>query len=223
MTVGPFTGRRPTIAGRKHDRIPAKDPAKPSSKAPQVELQTLECATPADWEAWLSEHHSDSPGVWLKIAKRDSATPTVAYAEALDEAICHGWIDGQKRAHDEPFWLQRFTPRGPRSKWSQVNRQKATTLLEQGRMRDAGLTQIRAAQADGRWEEAYEPQSRATVPDDLQRALDRNPAAAEFFATLTGVRRYAFLYRLHHVRTDARRAQRIASYIELLSEHRTLK
>jgi len=156
-----------------------------------------------DWERWLRAHHSDSPGVWLKIAKKGSATPTVSYAEALDLAICHGWIDGQKRPHDDSFWLQRFTPRSPRSKWSQVNRQKATDLRAQGRMHQAGLAQVTAAQADGRWEAAYEPQSRASVPPDLQEALDQNPVAREFFDTLTGSRRYAFLYRLHNVQAPA--------------------
>ena len=218
MSIGPFGGRRPTIAGCKHDRITANDPAKARPDA----LGILLCPTPVDWEHWLRAHHSDSPGVWLKIAKKGSATPTVSYAEALDLAICHGWIDGQKRPHDDSFWLQRFTRRGPRSKWSQVNRQKATQLIDQGRMHQAGLTQVSAAKADGRWDAAYEPQSRATVPDDLQQALDDHPAAAEFFATLTGVRRYAFLYRLHNVRQPARRAQRIANYIELLQQGRTL-
>ncbi len=189
---------------------------------PKVELEILECAAGADWERWLAAHRADSPGVWLKIAKKGAAAATVSYAEALDVAICHGWIDGQKRGLDESFWLQRFTPRGPRSRWSQVNRDKATALIDAGRMHEAGLEQIRAAQADGRWDAAYEPQSRATVPDDLQRALDQNPAAREFFATLTGARRYAFLYRLHQVSAPLARAQRIEQYIVLLSEGRTL-
>lgn len=199
----------------------AAKPAKPA-KPPKVELEVLQCQTQAAWDHWLNQHHAHSPGVWLKIARSASETPTVGYAGALEVAICHGWIDGQKRAYDASFWLQRFTPRGPRSKWSQVNRQKASRLIEEGRMRKAGLAQVSAAQADGRWEAAYEPQSRATVPDDLQRALDENPAAGEFFATLTGARRYAFLYRLHGVRRPARRAQRITKYIALLSEHRAL-
>jgi uncharacterized protein YdeI (YjbR/CyaY-like superfamily) len=230
MAGSPLTERRPTIAGCKHDRIPAEHPAspaspapsKPAAKAPKAELQILQCATQADWEDWLHEHHDDSPGVWLKIAKKGADTPAVGYPDALDAAICYGWIDGQKRAHDDSFWLQRFTPRGPRSKWSQINCQKAAGLTDRGRMREAGLAQVKAAQADGRWEAAYEPQSRATVPDDLQQALDQNLAARDFFAMLTGARRYAFLYRLHNVSTPAKRAQRIADYIVLLSEHRTL-
>jgi uncharacterized protein YdeI (YjbR/CyaY-like superfamily) len=194
-------------------------PAKPP---PRVELEILQCPSQTHWESWLHDHHSDTPGVWLKIAKKGSTPRTVTYAEALDVAICHGWIDGQRRPHDESFYLQRFTPRGPRSKWSQINRQKATDLIASGRMREPGHAQVSAAKADGRWERAYEPQSRATVPSDFQLALDHNPAAKEFFDTLTGTRRYAFLYRLHNVRSPARRAQRIAQYVVLLSDHQTL-
>lgn len=160
--------------------------------------------------------------MWLRVAKKGSPTSSVSYAEALDVAICFGWIDGQKRALDEFFWLQRFTPRGPRSKWSQVNRRKATGLIDAGRMHAAGLAQVRAAQADGRWDDAYEPQSRATVPDDFARALAADPEAAAFFSTLTGSTRYAFLYRLHQVKTPKARARRIAGYVDRLSEGRTL-
>jgi uncharacterized protein YdeI (YjbR/CyaY-like superfamily) len=180
------------------------------------------CATLAEWEAWLEDHHATSAGVWLKIAKKRAAVTTVAYPEVLDAAICFGWIDARRQGYDETFFLQRFTPRGPRSIWSQLNRTKATTLIEAGRMRAAGLAQVRAAQGDGRWDAAYEPQSRASVPPDFQRALDQNPAAREFFATLTGADRYAFLFRLHHVKTPAARERRIAQYIETLSAGRTL-
>ena len=176
----------------------------------------------SEWEEWLEANHSARTEVWMKIAKKGTGVETIRYPEVLDAAICFGWIDAVRRSHDETFFLQRFTPRGPRSKWSQVNRQKATELIDLGRMRPAGLAQVEAAQADGRWDAAYEPQSRATVPDDFQRALDQNPAAAEFFATLTGTRRYSFLYRLHNTRTEAARQRRIAGYIELLSEGRTL-
>lgn len=196
--------------------------AKQGAKVPRPELEILQCATPADWEAWLGHHHTRSPGVWLRIAKRGVSAQTVTYGEWLEAAICHGWIDGQRRPHDESYYLQRFTPRGPRSKWSQLNREKAIHLISQGRMREAGLAQVRAAQGDGRWEAAYEPQSRATVPEDFQQALDVNPQARDFFATLKGAQRYAFLYRLHHVRTPAARARRIDKYIVVLTERRTL-
>jgi uncharacterized protein YdeI (YjbR/CyaY-like superfamily) len=186
------------------------------------ELEILQCIDEAEWERWLQDRHGESPGVWLKIAKRSAGIQTVNHDEALEVAICFGWIDGQVRSHDERFFLQRFTPRSRRSKWSQINTQKALELIAAGRMREAGHAQINAAQADGRWDAAYEPQSRATVPEDLQAELDRNPAAAEFFATLTGSRRYAFLHRLHNVKTPKARARRISSYIELLSDGRTL-
>jgi uncharacterized protein YdeI (YjbR/CyaY-like superfamily) len=182
----------------------------------------VRCADAAAWERWLAAQPADSPGAWLQIAKKGCEPPTVTYDAALDSAICFGWIDGQKRAYDDTCWLQRFTPRGSRSKWSQINCERARRLIDAGRMRPAGQAQVDAARADGRWDAAYEPQSAATVPPDLQRALDDNPAAKRFFATLTGARRYAFLYRLHNVKTDKGRARRIASYIELLSESRTL-
>lgn len=193
----------------------------PAPRPPAADLPILQFADAAAWEAWLTRH-TDAPGVWLKIAKRGTTTPTVTYADALDVALCFGWIDGQRRGHDERFFLQRFTPRGPRSRWSEINRTKAEQLVAAGRMREAGLVQVRAAQADGRWEAAYPAQSAATVPDDLQRALDEAPAAKVFFETLTGARRYAFLYRLHNVKTAQARQRRIAMYIDLLSQGRTL-
>jgi uncharacterized protein YdeI (YjbR/CyaY-like superfamily) len=189
---------------------------------PAPELAIVQCADDAEWEVWLEANHAESPGVWVKIAKQGSGTTTVAYPEVLDTAICFGWIDGQRKPLDETFFLQRFTPRGPRSKWSQINRGKAEALTAAGRMRDAGHAQVKAARSDGRWDAAYEPQSRATVPDDLQRALDAEPAARAFFETLTGGRRYAFLYRLHNVKTPEARERRIATYIELLREGKTL-
>ena len=185
------------------------------------DLITIELANGVAWEAWLEEHHDSSPGVWLKIAKKGAPAATVDHPQALEQAIRYGWIDGQKRGYDEHYWLQRFTPRGPRSKWSQVNRDKALELIAEGRMKPSGLAQFEAAKRDGRLDEAYEPQSRATVPEDLQRALDENPAAAEFFATLKGANRYAFLYRLHHVKKPEARAKRITTYIEMLSEGKT--
>jgi uncharacterized protein YdeI (YjbR/CyaY-like superfamily) len=185
-------------------------------------LAILEFADPPAWEFWLDEHHASASGVWLKLAKRGAAGATVTYAQALEVALCFGWIDGQKAALDESFWLQRFTARGPRSRWSQINRQKATELIELGRMRPAGLAQVDAARADGRWAAAYEPQSRATVPPDLQAALDAEPEAKAFFETLTGAARYAFCYRLTTVKRPETRARRIARYVELLRAGRTL-
>jgi uncharacterized protein YdeI (YjbR/CyaY-like superfamily) len=157
------------------------------------------------------------------MGKRGTSATTVSHAEALEVAICFGWIDGQLRRMDETYYVQRFTPRGPRSRWSRVNREAAQALIAAGRMRDSGQAHVASAQADGRWDAAYEPSSRATEPDDLRQALDAEPAARAFFDTLTGRRRYAFLYRLHHVKTPQARQRRIATYIELLREGRTLE
>jgi uncharacterized protein YdeI (YjbR/CyaY-like superfamily) len=186
------------------------------------ELPIVELRDRSAWRAWLEANHASPDGVWLKFAKKGSPTSTVTYAEAVEEALCFGWIDGQARGHDEHVYLQRFTPRRTRSKWSQVNRDKAERLIAEGRMHAAGLAEIDRAKADGRWEAAYPPQSAAQVPDDLQRALDANVEAAAFFDTLTGSTRYAFLYRLHNVADPAAREARIAMYVELLRERRTL-
>jgi uncharacterized protein YdeI (YjbR/CyaY-like superfamily) len=204
--------------------MPARSPDRRSGSAAgaRPDLPILECASEADWEQWLEDHHAASRGVWLKFAKRGASATTVSHREALEVAICFGWIDGQARRMDETYYLQRFTPRASHSKWSQVNREKAERLIAAGRMRDAGHAHVASAQADGRWEAAYDPPSRATVSDDLQQALDAEPAARAFFETLTGMRRYAFLYRLHHVKTPQARQRRIAGYIELLREGRTL-
>jgi uncharacterized protein YdeI (YjbR/CyaY-like superfamily) len=182
----------------------------------------LELADAAAWEAWLREHHDHDGGVWLRHAKRASGVVTVTHAEALDVAICFGWIDGQRAPQDETYYLQRFIARRPRSRWSQVNCAKATALSEAGRMHPRGLAEVAAAKADGRWDQAYEPQSRATVPSDLQDALAADPAAKAFFETLTGVRRYAFLYRLTTIKRPETRARRIAHYVEMMREGRTL-
>jgi uncharacterized protein YdeI (YjbR/CyaY-like superfamily) len=196
-------------------------PAMPSA-GPPAALNIVECPDDARWERWLEEHHALASDAWVKIAKKGSGVTTVHYPEVLDTAICFGWIDAVRRPLDDTYFLQRFTPRGRRSKWSQVNREKALALIAAGRMRPAGHEQVQAAQTDGRWDAAYEPQSRASIPEDFQRALDAEPAAAEFFATLKGQKRYAFLYRLHNVKTQTARNRRIATYIELLRQGRTL-
>jgi uncharacterized protein YdeI (YjbR/CyaY-like superfamily) len=187
------------------------------------DLPIVQLADQRAWRRWLEENHASVAGIWLKLAKKGSPTPTVSYSSAIEEALCYGWIDGQVRAHDEHFYLQRFTPRRPRSKWSQTNREKATRLIDEGRMRPSGLAQVEAAKADGRWDAAYPAQSQATIPVDFQRALAENPMAKEFFETLTGSARYAFLYRLHNETRPERRAKRIDEYIERLSAARTLQ
>ena len=187
------------------------------------DLPIVQAADQQAWRQWLEKNHDSVTVIWLKFSKKGAPTATVSYTEAIEEALCFGWIDGQVRRYDEHFYLQRFTPRRPRSKWSQTNCQKATRLLEEGRMRPAGLSQVEAAKADGRWDAAYPGARQVTVPDDFQRALDGNDEARRFFETLTGSARYAFLYRLHNVSTPAARAKRIGSYIELLSAGRTLQ
>ena len=157
----------------------------------------------------------------MKFAKKGSGHRTVNHDQALEVAICFGWIDGQTAKHDESFFLQRFTPRGPRSKWSQINREKAKELIAQGRMQQAGMRQVEAAQADGRWDVAYEPQSRASVPEDFQRALDGNPRAKAFFETLKGQNRYAFLYRISDAKRPETRARRIEKFVAMLAEGKT--
>ena len=187
------------------------------------DLPIVQAADQQAWRRWLENNHDSVTAIWLKFSKKGAPTATVSYTEAVEEALCFGWIDGQVRRYDEHFYLQRFTPRRPRSKWSQTNCQKATRLLEEGRVAPAGLAQIEAAKADGRWDAAYPGAREVTVPDDFQHALDGNDEARRFFETLTGSARYAFLYRLHNVSTPAARARRIRSYIELLSAGRTLQ
>jgi uncharacterized protein YdeI (YjbR/CyaY-like superfamily) len=173
-------------------------------------------ASAAEWEAWLEENHAGPRGVWLKIAKKDSGVASVTHAEALDVALCHGWIDAQRTTYDGQFFLQRFTRRVPRSKWSKINCAKVEALAAQGRMRPAGTAEVEAAKADGRWERAYEGQRTMTVPDDLRTALDENPRAAEFFAGLSSQNRYAILFRIHDAKKPETRARRIEKFVAML-------
>ena len=173
-------------------------------------------------EAWLEEHGESSDGIWLKFAKKGSGIPSVVYADAVEVALCHGWIDGQARRLDEQHYLQRFTPRRPRSKWSRINREKAERLIAESRMRPAGLREIERAREDGRWDDAYDSPTTATVPDDFQQALDADPGAREFFESLGSTKRYSFLYRIADAKRPETRARRIAEYVELLRDRKTL-
>jgi uncharacterized protein YdeI (YjbR/CyaY-like superfamily) len=170
----------------------------------------------AAWARWLETHHATAPGAWLQLAKKGAPLASVSYAEALDGALCYGWIDSQKKTYDSSSWLQRFTPRGPKSLWSRVNCEKVAALTAAGRMRPAGLDAVARARADGRWDAAYDSQSRATAPDDLTAALAASPAAAAFFATLDGANRYAILFRVQTAKTPATRAKRIAAFVGML-------
>ncbi len=173
-------------------------------------------------ERWLEAQPANSPGLWIKLAKTGSGIASVTKAEAIDAALCHGWIDGQLDKYDDAYWLIRFTPRKVRSKWSQMNRARAEELLAASRVHPYGLAQIEAARTDGRWDAAYAPASKAQVPPDLQAALDQSPKAAAFFETLTGANRYAILYRIETVKKPETRARKIASFIGMLERHETV-
>jgi uncharacterized protein YdeI (YjbR/CyaY-like superfamily) len=191
------------------------------------ELQDVAFETAAGWRAWLTEHHSEATGIWLRFAKstagqQEARAATLSYAEALDEALCFGWIDAQTRGLDDHYWLKRFTPRKPASKWSKINTQKAASLIAAGRMHPAGLAEVERARADGRWDSAYAGSRTMAVPDDLKAALDASPEAAAFFATISGQNRYAILYRIATVKRAETRARKIGQYVEMLEEHKTL-
>jgi uncharacterized protein YdeI (YjbR/CyaY-like superfamily) len=178
-------------------------------------------ATVAAFERWLEGHVGDA-GLWVRIAKVGGAGRSISYSEALDAAICFGWIDGHKVGYDDDWWLQRFTPRRPAGRWSQINCGKADALIAAGRMRPSGQAEVDAAKADGRWGTAYAGQRTAEVPADLQAALDQSPTAAAFFATLSSVNRYAILYRIGSVKRAETRARKIHEYVEMLEAGRTL-
>ncbi|MEC5384470.1 YdeI/OmpD-associated family protein [Uliginosibacterium sp. H3] len=178
---------------------------------------TLTFANQAEWESWLARNGSTTSGAWLRLAKKGADQQTVSYAEALESALCHGWIDGKKQTESDHFWLQRFTPRTPRSIWSQVNKAKAEALISAGRMQAAGLKEVERARQDGRWERAYASASKSTIPDDLQAALDANAEARVFFATLNSQNRYAILFRIQNVKKAETRARKIAQFIEMLA------
>jgi uncharacterized protein YdeI (YjbR/CyaY-like superfamily) len=173
-------------------------------------------AGPRELEAWLEGNFDSADGVWLKIAKKGAEVPSVTYGEALELALCFGWIDSQKRGCDDQHFLQRFTPRRPRGRWSKINREKAEALIGAGKMRPAGLAEVEAAKADGRWEAAYEGQRTAAVPPDLQRELDANPTAAKFFASLDGANRYAIIYRLEEAKKPETRERRLNKFVAML-------
>ncbi|MGX1510242.1 uncharacterized protein YdeI (YjbR/CyaY-like superfamily) [Streptomyces collinus] len=180
---------------------------------------TIEFASAAELQEWLSRNHAASGGFWLKLKKNAAGEGALTYAEALDVALCYGWIDGQKGKFDEFHWLQRFTPRSARSRWSKVNREKVAALTEQGRMEPPGIAEVERAKADGRWEAAYAGSKSATVPDDLAQALKANPAAAEFFKTLDSRNRYSILYRVQDAKKPETRARRIEKYVGMLANH----
>jgi uncharacterized protein YdeI (YjbR/CyaY-like superfamily) len=183
----------------------------PSDELPVIPFESREA-----WERWLEANHESPSGLWIKFAKKASGVETVVYAEAVEVALCFGWIDGQVARFDDDWYLQRFTPRRPRSKWSQINVERADSLIDQGLMRPAGLREVERAKADGRWDAAYASPSKIEVPDDLRAALDANPAARDFFETLDANNRYAILYRIHDAKRADTRARRIERFVGML-------
>jgi uncharacterized protein YdeI (YjbR/CyaY-like superfamily) len=183
---------------------------------PETEYPTLLFDDQGAWDAWLEENHATARGVWLRIAKSGSGVRSVTIAEAQDAALCHGWIDGQRKAADADTYLQKFTPRGGKSLWSKRNREHVERLVASGAMRPAGLAAVEAARADGRWDRAYDAASTAEVPADLRAALDTNPAASAFFATLNRTRRFTILYRIQTAVKPETRARRIAEFVAML-------
>ena len=201
------------------DSAMTKDVAKDQMRAG---LPILAFADARAFDAWLESQGPNAPALWLRLAKKGAPGRTLTKAEAIDAALCHGWIDGQLDKYDDHYWLIRFTPRKPRSRWSKLNRSRATALLAEGRMRPAGVAQIELAKSDGRWDAAYAPASTAKAPPDLAAALDANPKAAAFFATLTGANRYAILYRIGAAKTPEARARKIAQFVAMLERGETI-
>jgi uncharacterized protein YdeI (YjbR/CyaY-like superfamily) len=195
---------------------------KKSSGNPNTDLPILPFERQKDWAVWLEKNHATSSGVWLKLARKASGIQSVTYEEALEVALCYGWIDGQRKSHDETSFLQKFTPRGPRSIWSKINTEKALRLIESGRMKPAGLKAVESARRDGRWDAAYASQSKAAVPDDLQAALDRNAKANAFFATLDSRNRYAILHRIHIAKKAETRTRRIEQFVRMLESEQKI-
>jgi uncharacterized protein YdeI (YjbR/CyaY-like superfamily) len=183
-----------------------------------LDLPVQSFANQKAWAAWLDKNHAKSSGIWIKLARKDSGIKSVSYEEAIEMALCYGWIDGQRRSHDVTSYLQRFTPRGPKSIWSKINTEKALKLIESGWMKPAGLKAVESAKVDGRWDAAYAPQSKATVPEDLQVELDRNKKAKDFFASLDSRNRYAILHRIHNAKKAETRAKRIEQFIRMLEK-----
>jgi len=194
---------------------------KPVQK-PAKELPVLLFAHQQAWATWLAENHATSAGLWLRLAKKASGLTSVSYAEALDVALCYGWIDGQKQSYDEDSWLQKFTPRGTKSIWSKINREKIAQLIERGLMQLAGLAAVESAKQDGRWDAAYDSARTMTVPDDFQAALDQSAPAAAFFATLNSANRYAVLWRIQTAKKAETRTKRIEQFIHMLENKEKL-
>ena len=194
--------------------------SKPKPAGGDVPILTF--ANAPAWRKWLKSNHASMAGVWLRLAKKGAAEPSVKYADALEAAMAWGWIDGQRRSLDQHWWLQKFTPRASRSMWSKANREKALALIVAGKMMAPGLAEVARAKSDGRWDRAYDAQSKATVPADLADALTANPRAARFFETLDAHNRFAVVFRVSTAKKPATRAKRIDRFVGMLSRHEKL-
>ena len=183
------------------------------------DLPIVDAESQSAWAKWLKENHAKSAGVWLRLAKKGAELKSVTYDEAIESALCFGWIDGQKKGYDDKAWLQKMTPRGPRSIWSKINREKAEALIASGRMQPAGLEAIERARQGGQWDAAYDSQKGSAVPPDLQAELDKSKAARDFFATLNSVNRYAILHRIQTAVKPETRAKRIQKFVEMLKRN----
>jgi uncharacterized protein YdeI (YjbR/CyaY-like superfamily) len=181
-----------------------------------------EFASARDWSRWLAKNHASAKELWLRLAKKGAGRRTVTRLQALEVALCYGWIDGQSRTEDDEYWLQRFTPRTRRSKWSQINREAAEALIAAGKMKPPGIAAVEAAKADGRWDAAYASPRNIAVPDDLARELEKRPRAKKLFSRLDAQNRYAILHRIHDAKKPETRARRIAKYVDILDRGETI-
>lgn len=203
---------------RKAKNVRSGKAGTPKARAQQP---IIAFASAAEFGKWLTKHHAAHPGIWIRIYKKGSGRPTVTYAEALDVALCHGWIDGQKQRGDDESWLQKFTRRGPRSGWSKINVGHVARLTQEGRMKPAGVAAVDAAKVDGRWDNAYHPSSTAEVPADFLQTLAKSRKAEATFKTLTKANRYSILYRLQTAKRPETRAKRIKEFVAMLARGET--
>lgn len=188
----------------------------------KTDLPIVHFATPEEWAQWLAKHHEDAKGLWVRMYKKDTGKASINYAQALDEALCYGWIDGQKQSYDTESWLQRFTPRRPKSPWSKINREHIARLLKEKRMKPAGMKQVEAAKADGRWDRAYDAASTSTIPEDFLQELSKNKKAYAFFETLNKANLYAISYRLQTAKKPETREKRMKAILDMMKQGKKL-
>lgn len=205
------------VSANESASLPERNPSNRAMTEPRLTFLDQN-----EWENWLMQNGGTSTGIWLRLAKKGNGQPTLTYEQALESALCHGWIDGQKQKESDEYWLQRFTRRSTKSIWSKHNKDRAETLIAAGRMLPSGLREIEKAKADGRWEAAYTSASNSVVPDDLQAALNANPKASAFFATLNGRNRYAILFRIQNAKKPETRVRKIQEFIGMLNRGETL-